>query len=87
MRSTAASRARERAGFTLAEAAKWLEITPRHLRRLELHGFSWYLANRARRLYGCSLNDLIGPGPFAPVRVRPAAGTSGRRPGGVKGKA
>jgi hypothetical protein len=56
---TNATTARERAKLSLETAAKRLRISPEYLRHCERNGFSYVLADRAARLYQCSLNEFI----------------------------
>lgn len=49
-----AAQARQKAGLTLQEAADRARVCVDYLRRLEkLGGFSWPLAQRLARVYGC----------------------------------
>lgn len=57
---TAAVRARESQGFTLIQAARKASITPRYLRRIELHGGApHYLAMRLAHIYNCPTSAFL----------------------------
>lgn len=52
--------ARQRAGFTLAQAAKRARVGERYLRRIELHGnASFALARRLARIYRCPIDLFL----------------------------
>ena len=82
---TPSTTARILAGYPVAAAAKRARVTPKYLRDCErAQSFSWALASRLARIYGCSLNLFLpqpGAGARMPRRRSVAASGARRRRG------
>jgi hypothetical protein len=61
--------AREQAGLTVEAVARYCRTTASAIRRREGagRGWSYYLADRLSRLYGCSIDRFPPDGPTRPL--------------------
>jgi hypothetical protein len=69
---------REEVGLTVKEASRRAGVGEAYLRRAELHGCSWCLANRLARLYQCPLEAFLPRKDSRPTTKRAVTG-QGRR--------
>lgn len=74
---TAATRARERSGLSLEEAAIRARVSPGYLRRVEARGGASYpLARRLAAAYGCRIDAFL---PVGRARSEGPAAAKGKR--------